>query len=131
MIITPLANYCLLTKKLPIKSYLKDEQKNKAMKNKAVNTEESKSNKVEFENELDKEIDKKLKENHMALDAELLSSIPGGDQEAASYILSELGNNMEHFPDEQHLALWAGLSLGNNESAGKKKVRGQPMGING
>lgn len=28
---------------------------------------------------------------------------------------------MERFPDEQHLASWAGLCPGNNESAGKKK----------
>ncbi len=71
--------------------------------------------------ELDKQIDNKLKENEMVLDAELLSTIPGVDKDAAACILSEIGNNMEHFPDEQHLASWAGLSPGNNESAGKKK----------
>ncbi len=71
--------------------------------------------------ELDKQIDNKLKENAMAHDAELLSTIPGVDKEAAAYILSEIGNDMERFPDEQHLASWAGLSPGNNESAGKKK----------
>jgi transposase len=71
--------------------------------------------------ELDEQIDNKLKENEMVLDAELLSTIPGVDKEAAAYILSEIGNDMEHFPDEQHLASWAGLSPGNNESAGKKK----------
>ena len=72
-------------------------------------------------NDLDKEIDNKLKENEMVLDAELLSTIPGVDKEAATYILAEIGNDMEHFPNEQHLASWAGLSPGNNESAGKKK----------
>lgn len=72
-------------------------------------------------NKLDKQIDNKLKENTMVLDAELLSTIPGVDKEAATYILSEIGNQMEHFPNEQHLASWAGLSPGNNESAGKKK----------
>lgn len=71
--------------------------------------------------DLDKQIDNKLKENEMVLDAELLSTIPGVDKEAAAYILSEIGNNMDYFPDEQHLASWAGLSPGNNESAGKKK----------
>jgi len=71
--------------------------------------------------ELDEQIDNKLKENEMVLDAELLSTIPGVDKEAAAYILSEIGNDMERFPDEQHLASWAGLSPGNNESAGKKK----------
>ena len=81
--------------------------------------------------ELDKQIDNKLKENEMVLDAELLSTIPGVDKESAAYILSEIGNDMEHFPDEQHLASWAGLSPGNNESAGKKKAQRPRMVING
>ncbi len=72
-------------------------------------------------NKLDKQINNKLKENKMVLDADLLSTIPGVDKEAATYILSEIGNNMDQFPNEQHLAAWAGLSPGNNESAGKKK----------
>jgi transposase len=29
---------------------------------------------------------------------------------------------MDQFPNEHHLASWAGMSPGNNESAGKKKV---------
>ena len=74
-------------------------------------------------NDLDKQIDNKLKENEMVLDAELLSTIPGVDKEAATYILAEIGNDMERFPDEQHLVSWTGLSPGNNESAGKKKVQ--------
>lgn len=81
--------------------------------------------------ELDKQIDNKLKENEMVLDAELLSTIPGVDQESATYILSEIGNDMERFPNEQHLASWAGLSPGNNESAGKKKAPESPTGTNG
>ncbi len=81
--------------------------------------------------ELDEQIDNKLKENEMVLDAELLSTIPGVDKEAAAYILSEIGNDMERFPDEQHLASWAGLSPGNNESAGKKKAQRLRMAISG
>ena len=71
--------------------------------------------------ELDEEIDRHLKANEMVLDTELLSTIPGVDKESASYILAEIGNDMDRFPDENHLASWAGLSPGNNESAGKKK----------
>jgi len=81
--------------------------------------------------ELDKQIDNKLKENEMVLDAGLLSTIPGIDKEAAAYILSEIGNDMERFPDEQHLASWAGLSPGNNKSAGKKKVQEPRTETNG
>ena len=81
--------------------------------------------------ELDAEIDKLLKDNQMVHDAELLSTIPGVSKESATYILAEIGNDMEQFPNEQHLASWAGLSPGNNESAGKKKVAEPLMEING
>lgn len=71
---------------------------------------------------LDEQIDKHLKANELELDAELLSSIPGVGKDGAAYILAEIGNDMEQFPDEKHLSSWAGISPGNNESAGKKKV---------
>lgn len=70
---------------------------------------------------LDKQIDNHLKESELEFDAKLLTSIPGVGKEGASYILAEIGNDMEQFPDENHLSSWAGISPGNNESAGKKK----------
>lgn len=70
---------------------------------------------------LDNQIDIKLKENELELDAELLSTIPGVGKDGAAYILAETGNDMEQFPNEHHLSSWAGMSPGNNESAGKKK----------
>lgn len=51
----------------------------------------------------------------------LLCSIPGIDVTAASAIIAEIGTNMELFPSSQHICSWAGLSPGNNESAGKRK----------
>ena len=50
-----------------------------------------------------------------------LCSIPGIDVTAASAILAEIGTDMSAFPDSQHICSWAGLSPGNNESAGKRK----------
>lgn len=72
--------------------------------------------------ELDARIEEQLRANEMELDAELLDGIPGVGKDAAAGIIAEVGNNMDHFPSAQHLASWAGMSPGNNESGGKKKV---------
>jgi transposase len=79
--------------------------------------------------QLDAQIENHLKAHEMALDAERLTSIPGVGKEGAAYLLAELGNDMSQFPNEQHLASWAGMSPGNHESAGKKKVAELPMAI--
>ncbi|TRX62017.1 transposase, partial [Carboxylicivirga sp. M1479] len=71
---------------------------------------------------IDEQIDKQLTNCELELDAELLTTIPGVGKEGAAYILAEIGNNMDQFPNEQHLASWAGMSPGSNESAGKKKA---------
>ena len=70
---------------------------------------------------LDTRVEEHLKANELILDLELLQTIPGVGKDAAAGILAELGNDMDKFPNEQHLASWAGMSPGNNESAGKKK----------
>lgn len=53
-------------------------------------------------------------------DLDLLTSIPGINRLTASTILSEAGVDMTCFPSAKHLASWAGLCPGNNESAGKR-----------
>jgi transposase len=50
----------------------------------------------------------------------LLDSIPGINQRAAEGILAEIGIDMTRFPTAGHLASWAGMCPGNNESAGKR-----------
>ncbi|MFI5382551.1 MAG: IS110 family transposase [Tepidisphaerales bacterium] len=52
----------------------------------------------------------------------LLISIPGIDRVGAVAILAEIGPDMSVFATPGHLAAWAGVCPGNNESAGKKKA---------
>jgi len=52
---------------------------------------------------------------------ELLDSIPGVARETAEVIVAEIGTDMSRFPSADHLASWAGVAPGNNESAGKRR----------
>jgi transposase len=61
---------------------------------------------------------------------ELLKKVPGISSKSVEDLVAEIGLDMGVFPTEKHLASWAGMSPGNNESAGKKKVDAQPMGTN-
>jgi len=51
---------------------------------------------------------------------ELLDTIPGVARRTAEVIVSEMGSDMSRFPTADHLAAWAGVAPGNNESAGKR-----------
>lgn len=51
----------------------------------------------------------------------LIQIIPGISKISAKAIISEIGVDMSQFPSEAHLASWAGICPGNNESAGVKK----------
>jgi len=70
---------------------------------------------------VDAEIDKQAKAYSVEL--KLLETIPGVGKEGAIEIIAEIGADMSVFPNEHNLASWAGMSPGNNESAGKKKKR--------
>ena len=61
---------------------------------------------------------------------ELLKKVPGISVKSAEELVAEIGLDMNVFPTEKHLASWAGMSPGNNESAGKKKAEGQPKETN-
>jgi transposase len=52
---------------------------------------------------------------------ELLCTIPGIQRRAAEVILAETGADMSAFASAGHLASWAGLCPGNDESAGKRR----------
>ena len=49
-----------------------------------------------------------------------MDTIPGVGRRGAEQILAEIGIDMSRFPSEAHIAGWARLSPGNNESAGKR-----------
>ena len=52
---------------------------------------------------------------------QLLCTIPGVDRNSAITVISEIGIDMTPFSNSKRLCCWAGLTPGNNESAGKKK----------
>lgn len=68
---------------------------------------------------LDQEIEKRMHPFKWAL--ELLDTIPGVGRRTAEQLIAEIGVDMSRFPTAAHLAAWAGIAPGNNESAGKRK----------
>jgi transposase len=52
---------------------------------------------------------------------ELLMTIPGVKQRTAEVLIAEIGVDMHAFPTAKHLASWAGVCPGNDESAGKRR----------
>lgn len=51
----------------------------------------------------------------------LLDSMPGVGERVAQTMIAEIGVDMARFPSAKHLASWAGMCPGNNESAGKRR----------
>ncbi len=50
---------------------------------------------------------------------DLLDTIPGVNRRSAEVLIAEIGVDMRQFTSSAHLASWAGMCPGNNESAGK------------
>jgi transposase len=69
--------------------------------------------------QLNAEVEERLRPFEHALNR--LDSIPGIARRTAETILVEIGPDMTRFPTAGHLASWAGMCPGNNESAGKRK----------
>jgi transposase len=70
---------------------------------------------------LDAEIEKAT--SAYQIETDLLQTIPGVGKDSAISIISELGVDMDKFPDEHHMSSWSGMSPGNKESGGKKKLQ--------
>jgi transposase len=69
--------------------------------------------------DVEDEIDKRMEKDNEIIGR--LVEIPGVGKTTAQAILAEIGTDMDQFPDETHLASWAGVCPNQNESAGKRK----------
>ena len=73
-------------------------------------------------NDVDKMIENIISSNPDFENAvQFLCTIPGVKRDSAITIISEIGTDMSQFSSSKRLCCWAGLTLGSNESAGKKK----------
>jgi transposase len=71
--------------------------------------------------EIDKEVAQRLSPSTEEM--ELAMTIPGVGVRTAEQMLAEIGTDMSRFQNADHLASWAGMVPGENESAGKKRER--------
>ena len=70
--------------------------------------------------ELDDDIDSFMKPEEKQASA-AIQDVTGIGNTSAQAVISVIGTDMERFPDDAHIASWAGLCPGDNESAGKRK----------
>jgi transposase len=56
-----------------------------------------------------------------AAQRDLLMTIPGVKRRTAEVLIAEIGVDMSAFPTAKHLASWAGVCPGNDQSAGKRR----------
>lgn len=80
--------------------------------------------------ELLAELDCRIEEHTRPFADELarLDAVPGVDRRVAEVVLAEIGADMSPFPTHRHVACWAGMCPGNEDSAGKRKRRRIPPG---
>lgn len=85
---------------------------------------------IEYLDRMIEKLDQEVAERLRPLDEliDRLDEIPGVGRRSAEEILAEIGIDMSRFPTDRHLASWAGMSPGNNESAGKRKSGRTPHG---
>lgn len=57
----------------------------------------------------------------MRKEMERIETVPGIARASAEVIVAEIGTDMSRFPTSGQLASWAGMSPGNDESAGKRR----------
>jgi len=71
------------------------------------------------------ELETKIEEMTQSLVTEIerLDVIPGVDRRVAEVVLAEVDPDMSPFPTHRHMAAWAGMCPGDEESAGKRRKR--------
>lgn len=71
------------------------------------------------------EVETKIEQmtDSLAAQIERLDAIPGVDRRVAEVVLAEVGPDMSPFPTHRHVAAWAGMCPGNEESAGKRRKK--------
>lgn len=52
---------------------------------------------------------------------ELVQTVVGISEKSAANIIAEIGTDMSRFASDKHLASWAGICPGNNQSGGKRR----------
>lgn len=67
---------------------------------------------------LDEEVSKRMRPFEESI--QRITEIPGLGRRTAEQVLAEIGIEMTRFPSARHLASWARICPGNNESAGKR-----------
>jgi transposase len=71
---------------------------------------------------VDERIDKELAQHPFVKEAVgFLDELPGFGTQNAEDVISEIGVDMSAFPSHHHIASWAAVCPGNNESAGKRR----------
>jgi transposase len=87
---------------------------------------------IDFLEEAMRHLDIQIEElmRPFAASLERWDSLPGINRRIAEILLAELGPDLAPFEDAEHLASWAGMCPGNNESGGKRRSgktrRGSP-----
>jgi transposase len=77
---------------------------------------------IDFLDEAIVQLDQQIQEQMRPFAAALAAwdSLPGINQRIAEIVVAEIGADLQPFEDADHLASWAGMCPGNNESAGKR-----------
>ncbi len=79
---------------------------------------------IDYLDEAIERLDKEIADKIRPFEAQVAvwDSLPGIGTRVAEIIVAEIGADLKPFEDAAHLASWAGMCPGNNESAGKRRT---------